>query len=280
MKRLVITPLLFFGISFGGQLLDKIVVVVGDKPITVYEIEQVARQLQTTRQRAFNILVDRRLVDYELERKGIQIDQFQIDKKLEEVAHQNGMDKEHFIQLLKSRGEYHQFISQLTDELKRDKLFKQITIGRVSINDLEAKQFYEAHKQEWQIWQLAQVTAYYAPTPDPLKAIIQSPLNLSSGVEIKKETLFSVELPIPVAMIIKKTPVGGHTPIIPTDKGYAVYYIDKKEGKGTLPFKKVKNLIYNIIYQQKRREVLKSYFDKLKNSKLVQPVDYKLNVGD
>jgi peptidyl-prolyl cis-trans isomerase SurA len=44
-----------------------------------------------------------------------------------------------------------------------------------------------------------------------------------------------------------------------------MYYVVKKEGREELPFKKVQNLIYSKIAQEKQDMILKNYFDRLKN---------------
>jgi parvulin-like peptidyl-prolyl isomerase len=279
MKRFVWGVLLIGGVVYGGEVLDKIVAVVGNIPITLYQIEKTAREHNIPLSKAFNYLVDKALIDYELRQKGVEVDQFQLDRKLEEIARQNGMSREQFVELLKERGEYERFISKLKEELKRDKLFSQIAAGRITITPAEIENYYKTHLNRWRVWELAQVTAYSAPTPQLLKPVLESPLNVSPMVKSEEKTLSSAELPLPVVMLISQTPVGGHTPIIPTKNGYVVYYVEKKEGTTTLPLSKVKGLIYSQLYRQKRQEILRSYFDKLKNSPIVQMVSNKVNVG-
>jgi hypothetical protein len=272
MKKKVIALSLVGLLLYGGEIVDKIVAVVGDQPITLYQIEKLSQERNIPPNTALNLLIDKNLIDYLVKEKGISIDPLTLDRAIRDIARRNGMEQYQFEELLKQRGEYNQFIQKLTTNLKKEELFKSIVNGRIVITPEEVKNYYKTHQREFQFWSRAQVTRYSAPSPQLLKMAIQNPLAPPPQVKITSETLHSANLPIPVAYIIQQTPPGHFTPLIPEKWGYSVYYIKSKEGVETLPFQQVERLIKAKLYREKRNAILQSYFDKMKNSSIVHLV--------
>jgi parvulin-like peptidyl-prolyl isomerase len=268
MKRVIALSLAGL-LLYGGEIVDKVVAVVGDQPITLYQIKKLSQEQNIPPNRALNLLIDKNLINYLVREKGIAIDPLTLDRAIREIAQRNGMEQYQFEELLKQRGEYQKFIEELKNNLKKEELFKSIVNGRITITPEEVKNYYQTHQGEFRFWKEAEVTRYFAPNPQLLKLALQNPLSPPSQVKITAETLHSSTLPIPVAYIIQQTPSGHFTPIVPEKWGYSIYYIKSKKGEIVLPLQKVQNLIRAKLYREKRNAILQSYFDKMKNSSIV-----------
>jgi deoxyribodipyrimidine photolyase len=213
---------------------------------------------------ALNYLIDRKLLKEELQKRGIEVDDFDLQQAMEKIANKNGMTLFEFKRVLEERGELKKFISKLKENLKKQKLFAQIINSQLKVSPEEIKTYYNTHKNEFSIFKTIQVTKYSSNNPQALEKIKQNPLS-NEKVNIKTEVYEYNEIPQNLMFLFKSTKVGEFTPIISNGTSYVMFYVSRKDGKVILPFNKVKNLIANKLIAQKREEILKNYFEKLKN---------------
>ncbi|WP_457564192.1 peptidyl-prolyl cis-trans isomerase [Caminibacter sp.] len=256
--------LIAISIFLRAEIIDKVIASVNNEPITSYEISKVENQMHMTPNQALNYLIDQKLLNEELKKRGIEIDDFDIDQAMENIANKNGMTLFEFKRILKQRGEYKKFRNSLKQKLLKEKLFSQIVNSNLKISPIELKNYYNNHKNEFTVFKTVQVTQYTANNPEILQKIKQNPL-YNQNVNIQTKVYSYNEIPQNLMFLFKTTKVGEFTPVINNGTNYTMYYISRKDGKVILPFDKVKNIIANKILAQKREEILRTYFDRLKN---------------
>ncbi|WP_456470342.1 SurA N-terminal domain-containing protein [Caminibacter sp.] len=248
-----------------AKIVDKVVASVNNAPITSYDIEKVSSEAKVSEDIALNMLIDQKLLQQEIKKRGITVDEFDIDNKLEKIARQNGMSLFEFKNILAQKGMLEDFKKRIKDNLLKEKLFENIVNSKLQISPEEIKNYYENHKNEFTTFKTVQVMKYQANNPKILKEVQKNPLYSNTSVKSESAVYDVDELPLRLLFLFNETKVGEFTPIINEGTHYSTYYIARKDGKKILPFKKVKNIIYNKLIAQKREEILKDYFNKIKN---------------
>jgi len=260
---------LLFSVVFlslvNAKVVDRVVASVNNEPITSYDISKIVRQKHLSAQEALNYLVDKKILDEQIKRFGISVDDFDIENTMEKIAKQNGMSLFEFKAFLQEKGKLKDFKKQLKESLLKEKLFKAIVSSKLRVSPEEIKNYYDNHKDEFAVFKTVQVVGYYSNNPQSLEKIKKSPLMSQNEVITKTEVFDYNELPLNLMYLFKNTKVGEFTPIINNGANYVMYYIARKDGKVYLPLNQVKNIIVNKIIAQKREEILKSYFVRVKN---------------
>jgi len=263
--------LMFIGliIFLNAEVLDRIVATVNNIPITSYEVEKLSKKLNIDRNKALNILLDQKLIESEIKKRGIVVDDFELENALETIAKRNGFNLFEFKNILIQRGEYEKLISQIKNDLLKKKLFDEIIQTKLKIDNNEIKNYYQNHKDEFKVFEKIAVVKYTANNKVLLEKIKQNPL-FANNVKVENRVYNANELPLNLLFLFKETKEGTFTPIISEIGHYSMFYITKKENYYYLPFRKVKNLIENKLINEKREKILKEYFSKLKNKAYVK----------
>ena len=267
MKKIIFCLVLIFLLH--AEVVDKIVATVNNIPITSYEVKKVSENLNISHDKALQILLDQKLIQSEIKRRGIEVDDFEIENALEKVAKQNGLSLFEFKNILMQKGQYKQFRNKIKDDLLKEKLFDEIVQTKLKITPEEIKNYYENHKDEFKVFKNIQVTKYRANNKQILNKVKKNPL---ANANVKTETAVYDynELPLGLLFLFKQTKVGDFTPVINDGLNYSMYYIARKDGNNYIPFDKVKNVIANKLAAEKREIILKDYFNKLKNKAYIR----------
>jgi len=263
MKKII--ALFFILISLNAEVLDKVVASVEDVPITSYEVDQLINKTGMSRNKALNMLVDQKLIESEIKKRNINVDDFEIENAMEKIAQRNGLSLFEFKNILMQKGEYKKFRENLKQELLKRKLFDQIVRTKLKVSPEEIKSYYENNKNDFKIFKTIQVTKYTANNRQLLQEVKQNPLGQNMQVKAQTQVYTYSELPVNLLFLFQQTRVGQFTPIVNDGLGYSMYYVSRKDGSEYIPFEKVKDAIANKIAMQKREQILKDYFDKLKN---------------
>ena len=263
MKKLFLAFLLTF--SLDAKIVDKVVASVNGEPITSYDIENTSKKLNLPSNQALNYLIDQKLIDSEIKKRGISVDDYEIDEAMDKIAKRNNLTLFEFKNILMQRGEFQKFKQKIKQDLLKQKLFASIVNAKLKITPDEIKNYYNSHKDEFSIFDSIQVVKYTSKNPQILKNLYNNPFYTDKNIITETKVYKWNELPLDKLYLFKNTKEGAFTPVINEGLSYSTYYIAKKEGRAVLPFDKVKNIIANKLIQEKRNEILKEYFDKIKN---------------
>jgi peptidyl-prolyl cis-trans isomerase SurA len=263
MKKYLLIALLIMGLN--AKTVDKVIANVEGEPITSYELNSFAKNSNLSKEKALSVLIDQKLIESEIKKRGINVDDFEIENEMEKIAKQNGMDLFQFKNILTQKGELEKLRKQIKNNLLKRKLFEQIIQTKLRIAPSEITDYYKNHKKDFTIFDSIQVIKYSANNPELLKKIKENPLINNPLVSTKNLVLNSDNMPLSLIFILKDIKEGGYSPIFNDGANYSMFYVVKKEGEKTMPLEKVKNLIYSKLAQQKQEVILKTYFDRLKN---------------
>ncbi|OAG27351.1 peptidylprolyl isomerase [Thermodesulfatator autotrophicus] len=144
-----------------AQIVDRIVAVVNDEVITLSELDEAATPLyqqylkdikdpvakerlrEEIRQKVLQQLIDEKLINQEIERRGIEVSSEEIDRFIEHFKRQNGLDDQAFQKFLAEQGltleEYRQKVAQ---QIKRIKLV-QSRVNQIVVTPEEIEREYQ-----------------------------------------------------------------------------------------------------------------------------------------
>lgn len=157
-----------FGISQKpafAETVDRIVAVVNDETILLSEVEAFERKLQkgtivddlfgtdakellSSRDKLINHMINERVVDSEVKRKGLNVTIEQVEKEINKITKRNNITRDELIRTLRSEGtsfsEYQDFIKK---RLERQAVIEQSVTSKVKISDEEiAAHYYSNNK--------------------------------------------------------------------------------------------------------------------------------------
>ncbi len=243
-----------------AKIVDQVAIVVNGEPITTYQINLMVKKDNISRQKAIEILINKAIFEAELKKRGIYVDEFDIDNAMAKIAKRNGMNLFEFRNYLLQKGEFESFRNQLKADLEKRKLVETLNV-RVYENDV--KDFYNQHKSEFMLPSVMSVIEYNSQNKQSLENIIQNPLANEPNVKTQKITLDINKTNPAMLAFLAKVQVGHFSPIVPLN-GFSTFYIESKGKKEALPFKMVAGKIYNQLMNQKAQEALSNLISKLK----------------
>ena len=250
---------LFLVISLYAKVIDSIAIIVNNIPITTYDIQQATQKLKDKRV-AIDFLINRAILQSAIKERGIYVDDFDIDKAMQEIARKNGMSLFNFKNYLLQKGELNNLKEQLKLNLEKEKLIQTLNI-RVTQDDIQ--EYYNSHKSLFQVPSKIDVTEYSSNDKNSLKEIISNPLANVNNVSVKNIT-FDVNNTNPrLYKFLASKNEGSFTPIVNID-GYKTFYIEKKYNPTLLPLKMVENQIYQMLMTKKSNEALNDFILKLR----------------
>ncbi|NPA03296.1 MAG: hypothetical protein GXO61_00370 [Epsilonproteobacteria bacterium] len=267
MVLLLLSPLAF------AKVIDAIAIVVNGEPITTYEIAKTAQKYRLPPEKAVDMLIQRKLEDEQIKKLGLTIDDFELERAMEEFAKEKGFpDLYTFEQELKKRGmEWDEFKRTFRSQLLRKKLYDHISQKQLGkkIDLKKLKDYYHSHKDEFTIAQKIEIVKYVSPSKEVLEKIKENPFYKPSTpllLETGREVVDVKEISPQFAMLLNQIPTGQFSQILPLGDRYLLIFVEKKMDKKTIPFEEAKLFILNKLANQNRASSIKEYFDRLRAS--------------
>jgi len=269
MKKVFLSSLATLGI-LGAGIINGVSVVVNNTPITLYEIEEISTQKGISQNEAMNLLVRKKLEESEAKQRKIEISDAELQDEISTLARRNKMSVMEFTDALRtSKGiSSDQLKEQLTRQLLQKKLYSSITYSKMKMPDeSEITDYYRINKNDFSIASSYDVVQYRAKDPKALQKVAQNPLMNPQGVARQNLTLETNRLSPDFVKMLHNTKEQSFSSIVPSkEDGYALYYMQTKNGMQVPSMEQVKNNIVNLIMEEKRERTLKNYFQKLRVS--------------
>lgn len=264
--------------ALASQMVNGIVAVVENEPITLFEINKVKEQLKISNQKAFDLLIKDRLEQAQIKNLAISTTAFEINQKIEQIAKQNGLTMSQFRDEieLKQGIKFSDFKKDIERSILQEKLYKNIfsEIGK-NLNEDNARAFFQANKGEFSTFKSIDVTLFKASSQNAAKAQIAAGNKAISGVKAENLHFEYNNINPRIAGILAATPVGSFTQILKSPDSFDTFYIRAKTGSQIPNFEDVKEQIFSILYSMEQEKIATDYFEKLRakaNIKILRPL--------
>jgi len=253
-------------ITAHAGLVNAISVTVNDEPITLYEIHKLSNAQSIPIRDALDRLVQERLEESQIKRLDIRADPFDVQSRIESVAKQNGIKVAELRNFITSKGmSWDEYNKQIEKSIKQEKLYGRIFASSIEPFDkAQIRAYYDANPDEFKRANQIVVTRYDGPNEESLKRIQASPMSVAPEVTTTREVLKAQDQNQRIQYYLDQTEIGAFTPIMQGQSGARMYLVESKDRIETLPFDRVQNAIANRLEEERRGEVIRNYFEKLK----------------
>ncbi len=255
-------------------VVDGIALIVNGKAITMYEIVKLSEQNKISRQDAIELLIEKKLEETELSKQNIKVDDFDVQKKIEQIAASNGLSLTDFKNALAARGiNYTDYKNEVKSKMAKERLLQKITYQKFApIDEKELKLYFENNKAEFATPAKIEALQYSSKDRNALEQIALSPMSDNALVD-KEEVIIDTKTIDPSLLsILKNTKDGSFTQIMPVKDRFVTFYIKDKKEFETPEFDSVKNEVMEKLSSKKEESAIKDYFEKAKASAKIKVI--------
>ena len=140
--------------AVGGDVVNRILALVDGDPITLYELKDFAagdprlkQALSANQADVLDLLVTKRLIEKEVEKQGIVVQDADIDRYIANIRERNKINDEQLDAALTQQGlTRERYRAQVREELQRAQLINREIRGKVSVSPEEIARYYKEHE--------------------------------------------------------------------------------------------------------------------------------------
>lgn len=306
MKRILILINLFLlPVVAHAIVLDRVVAVVGDQAITERDVTLAMRDFggvgikkdAVNRKDVLEGLIQDALLAQAMQRSNIVVNEEDINRAIRNVMSQYGMSNIAQLRaaVAKQGISFDQYRENLKKHIQQMKFMNQNIGSQVKISDQDLEDYYRSHMQRFKGTSAVHIAEIIFPFPDPLtaesakaleeevKSVVaklnrtnfkQMARKYSKGPNADKGGDMGVvdpkTLPPEVAKAILPMNAGDiSTPII-TKTAIVIVMALERSAATDKDFERLKDQIYNILYDERMKDVMKAYVSQLRQNSYVQ----------
>ncbi len=303
-KRILLTVLLLFTIvGFSQEIADKILAVVNDEIITLYDYQSRAAELykflsqslrgeklqkiyEKQKSQLLDMMIEEKLLISKAKELDINADA-DIDLYIENIKKQNKIESDEKLKKILSKGglTYEDWKKNLKKQIIQQKVIQKAMGDKVKIENTALMDYYNKHKEEFRKEAEYEIMAIYLLESDypgdqikNIKDKIDKELQRKEfskvAAEFSSEPLKSKkgnlgifkksELDSVILNSVKKLKKGEISKWIQYKEGWIKIKLKDLKKSKIIPFKDVQDKIYEKLYKIKREKFLKQYVKKLK----------------
>ncbi len=253
-----------------NTLEDKVVggisLLVNGSPITLYQIQEEQKKSKVSKTQARDRLIAERIKNQEIERLKIHVDDDKLDQEMAMMAQQQGMDLDHFKQMLMAEGHYKLYRDQLKEHLEMQELLRNILLTNVDTSsETKMREYYNKHKEQFSIPTEIETVRYTSTSQEDLERAMADPNLEIPGVSKANEKIEMKTLNPQIAQVFISHEEGSFTPVMNGGGGqFITFYIKEKKGKNEVSFSQAKQFIAQKLVEESKDKILEEHFEKLR----------------
>ncbi|GAA7466127.1 hypothetical protein ID1074_08810 [Helicobacter pylori] len=256
--------------AIGNTPEDKVVggisLLVNGSPITLYQIQEEQEKSKVSKAQARDRLIAERIKNQEIERLKIHVDDDKLDQEMAMMAQQQGMDLDHFKQMLMAEGHYKLYRDQLKEHLEMQELLRNILLTNVDTSsETKMREYYNKHKEQFSIPTEIETVRYTSTNQEDLERAMADPNLEVPGVSKANEKIEMKTLNPQIAQVFISHEQGSFTPVMNGGGGqFITFYIKEKKGKNEVSFSQAKQFIAQKLVEESKDKILEEHFEKLR----------------
>ena len=275
MAKKFLLILAFAFVSVNAEVVNSVIAVVENEPITNYELAQVKKERRVSDAEALEILINSKVKTAEIKKRGIMVNSYEIDQRIAAIAAQNNMSVEALHAAAAKDGiSKAKFREDVKKSLQEEKLYGAFENEiRKSVTPENVRQFYNQNLSLFTTFDSVTLTRFIAKSADRLNAVLKNPNARPSGVHVQKGTLKNSQMDEGLRYIITNVAQGEFSPVIPTANGYETFYVNSKSGVQTADFESVQEKAIEAYVLSKRQQMLKEFNERLRSNANVRIIN-------
>jgi len=158
--------IVLFHSSVSGEICNRVVAIVNDEVVTLYELDTMIQLLTgtpsaqlknrseeiyiKTRQKVLDDLVDQKIVLEKIKELKIEVTTKEVDQAIERVKADNQLTQEDLLAELKEQGSnYESYRESIKEELERIQLINYEVKSKIILREEEIEKYYNTHRDEF-----------------------------------------------------------------------------------------------------------------------------------
>ncbi len=280
-----------------ADVVDRIVAIVNDDIITLVQLDREAapyvkniesssypdekkqQMIKDLKKKILNALIDQSLTHQEAGRYHINVSDNEITNAVENVRKSRGLSKEEFRAALAREGlSLDEYRENVKKQILQARLINFAVKSKVVVTESDIKAYYDAHKDRYagskryhlrnilmddesRIREVKKKLDHGGNFAALAKQYSTAP-NASDGGDLG---MFDIEnFSESVKNSISRLGKGEYTPVISTDRGFQIFYIEDIVIKGRKTYKQAHDEIHEILYRQKVKNKFETWLEALK----------------
>ena len=167
-----------------GEIFNRVVAIVNDEVITLYELNTRIKRLTgfepadlrlqdekgylETRTKILDLLIDEEIAREKIRELGISMTPREIDEAIEDVKRENSLTQEELISGLKRQGmSYESYRESIKNELERMRLINFEVKSKIIIREEKIREYYNEHRDEFSIEEKVHLASIFLMQEDP-----------------------------------------------------------------------------------------------------------------
>lgn len=268
MKKIYLATL--FSLGLNAAVYDGVAIVVKEKPITLFEIEQEMKTSKLGAKEAGDILIRKKLEEMDIEDRNIAVSSTEVYDDIKTMAERNNMSVSNFYDAVREANGLSSadFKEKVKQKLLSQKLYSAIAYSSLSEpSSAEIQEYYELHKGEFSHPSAFSVIIYDTNNKEHLQEKVDNPMFYSPDIATNEQKLPFDRISPELAALLEKTPLNGFTPVIPNGKGgFMSFYMKEIHSAKEGDVESARTEIVSTIMAQKRELVLSDHFDRLRHN--------------
>ncbi|WP_120815305.1 SurA protein [Helicobacter pylori] len=254
------------GNTLENNVVGGISLLVNGSPITLYQIQEEQEKSKVSKAQARDRLIAERIKNQEIERLKIHVDDDKLDQEMAMMAQQQGMDLDHFKQMLMAEGHYKLYRDQLKEHLEMQELLRNILLTNVDTSsETKMREYYNKHKEQFSIPTEIETVRYTSTNQEDLERAMADPNLEIPGVSKANEKIEMKTLNPQIAQVFISHEQGSFTPVMNGGGGqFITFYIKEKKGKNEVSFSQAKQFIAQKLVEESKDKILEEHFEKLR----------------
>jgi len=307
-KTLLGVLILAWAAAAPAEIVDRIAVMVNDKPILLSEIRDQAYQILRDRggdeeqdfagamKEAEELLIERKLIQIEAERRKIKVPDQEVEKIVESIAERNKVTTEQLKASVVEQGmPWEEFVESLRNRKLEKNLVSHAVTRTIYVDDEEIRRYYRANIEKFPAGdeEVRVLLIFMATTGNPRKDAevraqaeeVLKKAHAGEDFEALARTYSQADTAAEGGDIgfIKRgqtlpvfenaafgLPIGAVSDLLETEQGFGIIKVVERRGGGYKPLSEVKEEIHKLLAEEKYQENYRKWIDALKGRAVIE----------
>ncbi|PIR19896.1 MAG: hypothetical protein COV45_07915 [Deltaproteobacteria bacterium CG11_big_fil_rev_8_21_14_0_20_47_16] len=304
LNLILISITLLFTQMASAVVLDRVVAVVGDQAITERDVSLSMKDFGSTkgqkaanRKDALEGLIQDALLAQAMANANVVVNEEDVNRAIRNVMAQHGMTTVEQLRgaVAKQGLSFDQYRENLKKHIQQMKFINQNIGSQVKISDQDLEDYYRQHMQKFSGTSAVHIAEIIFPFPDPLTTEnvrkleddvkkVAKQLNKSNFKQLARQyskgpnadqggdlgVIDPSTLPPEVAKVVIPMHSGDISQPIVTKTGIVIVMALERSAATDKDFERLKDQIYNILYDERMQDVMKAYVSQLRQNSYVQ----------
>jgi peptidyl-prolyl cis-trans isomerase SurA len=264
-----------------------------------YSLDEERRTLFNIREEILNQLIDQKLTDQQIKRSKITVSDNEIDKAIERLKEANLFTDEELREMLKAEGlTMEEYRKRIKDQILRAKLVNFEIKSKIVITKEDIESYYKSHSdkyskiKEYRLSNIIMKVPSFASEEEKLGVLEKmemaltelkagKPFDITAGAYSESSYvsddgglgLFKLkELSPRIQKAIKDMKAGEFTPVLDTDQGYQIFYIQEIVNAQGKSLEEASPEIEDILYKEIVDKKFSSWIDELRKRSHIKTI--------